>query len=100
MVIILAELIVLFAIVCIGIYLAIRFKKQSVVQINIKNDTNHVVSEPADYGPVSKMPKISESPLGFYNDMPDDEIIRSGGELIPQNLSDEERELLRMFYND
>lgn len=100
MVIILAECIILAAIVCIGIFLAIKFRKQNVVQINIKNDTEHVVSELADYGPVSEMPKVNESPMGFYTGVEDNETIRSGGELIPQNLSDGERELLRMFYND
>jgi len=103
LVIILGELIVLIVVICVAIYLLTKFKKQSVIQINIKNDTKHGVSEFPDYGPISEMPsitQINQSPLGFYSVVPDEEMIRSGGELIPQNISDAERDILRMFYNE
>lgn len=99
-VIILAELIVLVAVICVAIFLLTKFKKQSIIQINIKNDTKHDVTEFPDYGPISEIPQMNESPLGLYSGIPDEGIIRSGGELIPQNITDSEKDILRMFYNE
>jgi len=42
----------------------------------------------------------SRKPSGVYSTNRPQEVTNSGGELIPFNLSDEDKKLLNMFYND
>lgn len=101
LVIILGELVVLTAFLCLGIHLLIKFRKENVININIKNDTQHEITE-EEHIPIPEIKDATDikRPYGFYSSIPNEEIIRSGGDLIPQNLSDSEKEILRMFYND
>jgi len=108
---ILLELIVLVG----GIYLTLKyFHKFPTISdkietgISNKNITSDIIRD----GVKSALQEITyeqekirdrkiKSPEYIYSTTPQDEIVRnSGGELIPFNLSEKDKELLNMFYND
>lgn len=107
-IIVLLELIIALGFFCYAIKLLINYKKncnlkpvniEKNVHDGIKSALKEIEEEKIQEEELMKSLDNVQSPDSVFSSIPDEEPIRTGGLLIPANLSDSEKEILRMFYN-
>lgn len=107
LIIVLVELIIALVFFCYAIKLLIKNKQTSSKQSNIKNDIRDGVKsaflelEEEKEQKEILMKKLDQNrePDSVFSSIPEEEPINTGGYLIPSNLTDAEKEILRMFYS-
>lgn len=105
-IVILFESIIIMGLLYLIISLCLKFKKEKKPDIEkgVREGVKSAIKELEEEKEQREllMEKLDEQhlPDRMMSSIPDEETIRSGGELIPFNISDGEKELLRMFYNE
>lgn len=107
-IIVLFELIVALGFFCYSIKLLINYKKtcnskpqniEKNVHDGIKSALKELEEEKIQGEELMKKLDIPHTSDSVFSSIPEEEPIKTGGYLIPTNLSDSEKEILRMFYN-
>ena len=102
--------------ILVGLFLIVKklYSNPTVPQIHVHNDKENIQDSVKD-GVKSAIKELEyekeeeellmrsvgrqNQGMGVFSNIPDEEPIHTHGELIPANLTDSEKEILRMFYN-